>query len=140
MNIILYYIDFVDGAMMRELARRSVEKQSNSIRLIRYNSLIRYVFDINELFEACYIPSCDTFLNRAPDLERTLTTCKKEVKSVYPKNVLHLRETLFDKFDSLGISYTENQKFFNNVAFLNFESVCVQVDNFKDAETTTWIG
>ena len=139
-NIFLYDVDFVDGAMIGELARRSVGKHSNTVGLLRYNSPIRYVFDINEHFKAYRCPSCDTF-NTAPNLERHLTTFSDRVKHVYPKNVYHLRETLFDKLDSFGIPYTDTQILFNNIAiFFHFESICVEDENFKDTETTTYNG
>ena len=51
-NFILYDIDFVDGAMIRELARRNVRKPSNAVRLLRYNSHLCYVSNINIPFKA----------------------------------------------------------------------------------------
>ena len=59
---------------------------------------------------------------------------------IYPKNVYQLRETLFDKLDSLEIQYTDDQKLFNNLAVFDFESVCIPEEKFKNTETTTWIG
>ena len=40
-NILLYYVDFIDGAMIGELARTNVGKHSDTVRLLRYNSHIR---------------------------------------------------------------------------------------------------
>ena len=54
-------------------------------------------------------------------------------------NVYQLRETLFDKLDSFGIQYTDNQKLFTNLAVFDFESVCIPEEKFKNTETTTWI-
>ena len=99
-----------------------------------------YVLDINVLFRAYRCPSCDTFLNRAPYLERHLITCSERVKHVYAKNVYQLCETLFDKLQSFGIPYTDNEKLFSNLAIFDFESICVEDESFKDTETTTWIG
>ena len=62
------------------------------------------------------------------------------MKNVYPRNVYQIRETLFDKLDSFGIKYTNQQNLFENLAFFNFESICVQKESFKDTKTTTWIG
>ena len=93
-NIFRYDIDLVDGAIIGGLARGSVRKHDNTVRLLRYNSHICYVSDINVLFKAYRCPSCDTFFNRAPNLERNLTTCNETVIYVYPKNVYQLRETL----------------------------------------------
>ena len=55
------------------------------------------------------------------------------------KAMYQLRETLFDKLDSFGISCTENQKLFTNMAIPNFESICVEDEILKKTETTTWI-
>ena len=60
-NIHLYDLDFDDGTRIRELARRSVGKHSNTVRLLRYNSHICYVFDINVLSKTQYCPSCGTW-------------------------------------------------------------------------------
>ena len=62
------------------------------------------------------------------------------VKHIYPKNVYQLRETLFDKLDSIGIQYTDDQKLFTNLAVFDFESICITEEKFKNTETTTWIG
>ena len=40
LNILLYDIDIVDGNIICELARRSVEKYENNVRLLRYNNHI----------------------------------------------------------------------------------------------------
>ena len=61
------------------------------------------------------------------------------MKNVYPRNVYQIRETLFDKLDSFGIKYTSEQKFFKNFAILDFESICVQEETFRDTNTTTWV-
>ena len=49
-------------------------------------------------------------------------------------------ETLFDKLDSFGTLYTYNQKLFNNLPICDFDSIPVDEENFKDTNTTTWIG
>ena len=50
LNILLYDIDIVDGNIIGELARRSVQKQENTVRLLRYNNHICYVININTVF------------------------------------------------------------------------------------------
>ena len=45
----LYDIDFVDGEIIGELARRSFRKYENSVKLLRYNNQICYVININAL-------------------------------------------------------------------------------------------
>ena len=95
-NILPYDIDFEDGAMIGELAWKSVGKQSNTVRLLCYNNHICYVSGINILFKAYRRPSCDTIFNRAPNLEQHLTTCTERIKQVYPKTMYQLCKTLFD--------------------------------------------
>ena len=43
LNILLYDIDIVDGNIVGELARRSLQKYENTVRLLRYNNHICYV-------------------------------------------------------------------------------------------------
>ena len=50
LNILLYDIDIVDGNIIEELARRSVQKYNNTVRLLRYNNRICFVSIINAVF------------------------------------------------------------------------------------------
>ena len=140
LNILLYDINIVDGNTIGELTRRSVQKYENTVRLLRYNNHICYVNHINAVCQTFRCPNCDTFFNRTFNLERYLTTCSERVKNFYPRNVYQIRESLFDKLDSFGIKYTSEQKLFENLAVFDFESNCVQQENFRDTNTTTWIG
>ena len=140
LNILLYDRDNVDGNIVGEIARRSVQKYENTVRLLRYNNHICYVNNINAVFQSFRCPNCDTFFNRTFNLERHLTRCSERVKNVYPRNVCQIRETLCDKPDSFGINYTSEQKLFKTLAIFNFESICVQNETFRDTITTTWIG
>ena len=139
LNFVLYDIDFVDGNIIAELARRSVQKNENTVRLLRYNNHIWYVNNINAVFQSFRCPNCDTFSNRTFNLERHLTTCSERVKNVYPKNVNQTQGTLFDKLDSFDTEYTNEQTLFKNLALFDFESICVQKESFKDTDTTKWI-
>ena len=80
------------------------------------------------------------FFNRTFNLDRHLPTCSERVKNVYPKNVYRTHGTLFDKLDSFGIEYTNEQTLFKNLAMFDFESICVQEESFRDTDTTKWIG
>ena len=139
-NIFTYGIDLIDGAMVGELARRSIKKYEKSVQLIRYNSYICYVDNIHALFKAFRCPTCDTYFQKTGNLERHLVRCSERVKHIYPKNVYQLRETLFDKLDSFDIQYTYDQTLFTNLAVFDFESICIPEEKFKNTETTTWIG
>ena len=140
LNILLYDIDIVDGNIVGEIARRGVQKNENTLRLLRYNNHICYVDNKNAVFQSFRCPNCDTFFNPTFNLKRHLTTCSERVKNVYPRNVYQNRGTLFDKLDSFGIKYTSQRKFFKNLAIFDFESICVEEESFKDTKTTTWIG
>ena len=139
LNILLYDIDNVDGNIVGELARRSVQKYENTVQLLRYNNLICYVNNIKAVFQSFDCPNCDTFLNRTFNLERHLTTCSERVKNIYPRNVYQIRGTHFDKLP-FGIKYTSEQKLFKKSAMFDFESICVQDETFRDTNTTTWVG
>ena len=140
LNIFLYDIDFVDGELIGELCRRSIQKYEKSVKLLRYNNHICYVKNINASFKAFRCTTCDTFFSKTGNLERHLVTCSDRVKHIYPKNVYELRETLFEKLDSFNIPYKNEQKLFKNLAIFDFESICVKEDSYKQIETTTWIG
>ena len=140
LNILLYYNDTVDGNIVGELGRRSVQKYENTVRLVRYNNHNCYVNNINATFPSFRCPNCDTLFNRTFNLERHLTTCSKRVKNVYPRNLYQIRETLFDKLDSFDMNYTSEQKLFKNLEKFDCESIFVQEKTFRDTNTTTWIG
>ena len=139
-SIFIYDIELIDGAMVGKLARRSIKKYEKNVQLIRYNSHVCYVDNINALFKAFRCPTCDTYFQKTGNLERHLVRCSERVKHIYPKNGYKLRKTLFDKLDPLGIQYTDDQKFFTNLAVFDFESICIPEEKFKNTETTTWIG
>ena len=140
LNIFLYDIDFVDGELIGELARRSVQKFEKSVKLLRYNNHICYVSEMNSFFQSFRCSTCDTIFSKSGILERHLITCSERVKHVYPKNAYQLRETLFEKLDSFKLSYREDGKLFKNLAAFDFESVCVREETYKESETTKWIG
>ena len=135
LNIVLYEIEIVDGNIIGELARRSVQKYENTVRLLRYNNHIRYVNNNIAVFQPFRCPKCDTFYNRSFNLERHLITCSELVKNVYPKNLNQIRETLFDKMDSFGIKYTSEQKLFKKLALFNCETSNRFVSRRKPSET-----
>ena len=92
LNIFLYDIDFVDGELIGELARRSIQKFEKRVKVLRYNNHICSVNNINALFEKFRCTTCDTFFSKTGNLERHLVTCSVRVKHIYLKNVYELRE------------------------------------------------
>ena len=62
LDVLLYDIDILDRNIVGELARRSVQKYLNTVRLLRYNNHICYVNNIKAVFQSFRCPNCDTFL------------------------------------------------------------------------------
>ena len=139
-NIFTYDIDFIDGALVGELARRSVKRYEKIVQLIRYNSHKCYVDNINALFKAFLCPTCDTYFQKTGNLERHLVRCSERVKHIYPKIAYELRKTLFYKLDSFAIQYTDDQKLFTNLDVFDFESICIPEEKFNNTGTKIWIG
>ena len=59
-NIFLYDIDNVDGAMVGGLVQRSFGEPSNTVQLTCYNRHICYLSNINAFFKACFLPIVET--------------------------------------------------------------------------------
>ena len=140
LNIFLYDFDFLDGELIGELARKSIQKFEKSVKLLRYNNQICYVSDMNSFCKSFRCSTSDTIFSKTGNLERHLITCSERVKHIYPKNVYQLRKTLFEKLDSFNIPYRVDQKLFKNLAVFDFESICVKEETYKENVTTKWIG
>ena len=69
LNILLEYLDNVDGSIIGELAGRNLQKYEKTFRLLKYNNHICYVSNINAAFQHFRCPNCDTFRNRTFNLE-----------------------------------------------------------------------
>ena len=61
LNLLLYGIDIVDGNIIGELARGSVQKYKKTVGLLRYNNHICYVNNINAVFQSFRRLNCDLF-------------------------------------------------------------------------------
>ena len=139
-NFFIYDIELIDGAMVGELARRSIKKYEKNVQLIQYNGHNYYVDKIHALFKAFRCPTCNKCFQTTGNLERHLVRCCERVKHKNPKNVYQLRETLFDKLDLFDIQYRDDQKLFNILASFDFESIRIAEEKFENSETTAWIG
>ena len=69
LNILLNDIDILDGNIVGECARQSLQKYENTVQLLRYNNHICYVNNINAVLQSFRCPNCDTFFNRSINLE-----------------------------------------------------------------------
>ena len=105
--------DIVDRSMIGEL-EGNVGKHSNTEQLLRSNSHICYVLNINTLFKTYRCPSCDEFIKTSLNLEpgAAFDYLQKNVKHGFSKNVHQLRETPIDKLDSFNTLYSDEQKLF----------------------------
>ena len=68
-NNILYDVDTVDGYFVGELVRWSLQKHSSTVRLLRYNSHIYYVANIQALFNAFRCSTCECYFCQPIKLE-----------------------------------------------------------------------
>ena len=64
LNILLYDIVIAGGHIIGELARRTVQKFENTVRLLRYNNQICYVNSLNAFLQYFCCPNCDTFFQQ----------------------------------------------------------------------------
>ena len=81
-DVFIYDIDLIDGAMVGELARRSIKKYGKKVQLIRYNSHICHVDNINALFKVFRCSTCDTYFQKTGNLERHLVRFSERVKHI----------------------------------------------------------
>ena len=112
LKIFLYDIDFVDGELIGELARRSIQKCEKSVKLLRYKNHNCFVSDKDSFLKFFRCSTCDTIFSKTGNLERHLITYSERVKHIYPENVYQLGETLFEKLDSFNFPYREDQQLF----------------------------
>ena len=126
LNIFLHDTGFVDGELIGELCRRSIQNYAKSVKLLRYNNHICYADNINILFKTFGCTTCYTFFSKMGNLERHLITCTDRGKHIHPKIVYELKETLFEKLYAFIIPYRMEQKLFKNLAIFDFESIWVK--------------
>ena len=132
LNILLYDTDFLDGNIVGELARRSVQNYENTVRLLRCNNHICYVNNIIAVFQSFRCTNWDTFSNKTFNLERRLTTCSERVKNVYPSIVYQIRETHLTSW-TLSVSSTRMNK--NSSKIYQYSTLNQFVSKRKPSET-----
>ena len=64
LNVFLHDIDFLDGELIGKLERRSIQKFEKSVKLLRYNSHICYVSNMNSFFKSFRCRTCDKIFSR----------------------------------------------------------------------------
>ena len=73
-NIFIYDIDIED--FIGELAKRSIGKYENTVKLLRYNNHNIYVNNIDNFFKCFRCPTYDTFFHKADQFNRHLLCCR----------------------------------------------------------------
>ena len=66
LNILLDAIDIVEANNIREVSRRSAQKNERTVRLLRNNNHIIYVSNINALFQFFVVPIVTVSLSEYP--------------------------------------------------------------------------
>ena len=67
-NIFIYKFDIQDGEYVGELARRSIGRSDETVKLLRFNNHIINTNDIDSFFKCFRCPSCDTFFLLNPTI------------------------------------------------------------------------
>ena len=99
LKIPLYDIDIEEGKFIGEFDWRNLQEDQSTVRMLRFNSHLRYSSNINAVSQSFRCPNCDTFFKKTYVLERNITTCSERV---YPRNLYQIREILFHKLESFG--------------------------------------
>ena len=86
-NNLLFDIDIVDGTLVEKRTIRR-EKYANTVRLLRWNSHICFLWNIKALFKIYRCPSCDQFSNKAGNRGRQLTTGKERVTHFFQRTCI----------------------------------------------------
>ena len=129
----------MDGKILGELSRQSVQKYESALGLLRYNIHICCFSDINAVCQCFRCPNCDTFFIRTSNVRRHLTFVVNEWNTFIPRN-----------FIKTGNSFWQAGVFWNwihNRAGTTQEYTCIWFwiylcadESFKDTDTAKWIG
>ena len=95
LKILPYDIDFVDGNIVGELERRSLQKNENILRLLRYNNHICHIKNNNAVFQSFRSSNCHIFFKQNIHfgvtfnyMQRTSEKCSPEERISNPGNYL----------------------------------------------------
>ena len=126
-NISIYDINIEDG--VGELARRSIGKYENTVKLLRYNNHIIYVNNIDNFLKCFRCPTCDTFFHKADHFNKHLLRCKDRIKNIYPKMfMLYERRYLKNWMGSI-LSTQKNKPYLKMSLFLTLNQFACHPKN-----------
>ena len=69
LNVLLYDVGIVDGTIIGELARRSMQRYEKTVRQLRFDNHFCYMSKIDAVLRPFCSSECDTFFNRSFNLE-----------------------------------------------------------------------
>ena len=75
-NIFIYDFDIQEGEYVGELARRSIGRFDETVKLLRFNNHINQTNEINSFFKCFRCPSCDIFFHKSDLFNQHLLRCK----------------------------------------------------------------
>ena len=87
-NIFYYDIDFKEGDFVGELARKNIDEDEKTEKLIRH---IIYVKNIETFFKRFRCPTCDTIFNLSKIFIKHLQRCKNQSRNFTPKMFTHYK-------------------------------------------------
>ena len=94
--IFMYDIDIKEGDFVGQLARRSIDEDEKTVKLIRYSNHIFYVKNIETFFKRFRCPLCDTIFNLSKIFKKHLQQCKNQSRTFTPK-CLHTTRDIIQK-------------------------------------------
>ena len=114
--IYIYDISTEDGDFVGELARRSIGKYENTVKLLRYNNHIINVNNIDIFFKCFRCPTCDTFSHKADHFNRHLFCCKDRISKTFTPKKFILYERRCLKIWLGSILSTPNNKLYSKMS------------------------
>ena len=115
-----------------------MQKHGNTVWFLRCNNHICHVTNINAVFRPIYSPTCEIFLDKTGHLERHFSKCSERVENVTPKNIYHIRKTLFDMPDSFVLNRRKNKNSSKTLQYSTFNRFVFRERRLKVQEKTTW--
>ena len=142
-NIFVYDVEITEeGRITGVLDRRSAGLQSDTVNLVQFGRHLCYIKDPQHFFNKYRCPTCDKIINHKGHYNVHLTSCDDRIKHKYPTTCYKLKDTIFEKLETLDIHVPKEHQLFKNLAVFDFESICVPLreEEMHNTDTTKWLG
>ena len=137
-NIVVYSCDReYEGHLVGMVSRRSLNKYTKTLNLLRYDKHVCYNRDPEAVFQKYRCPNCDPFFRKPSYLERHPMSCDERVKHSYPGGLYFIKKTIFDEPEGIGIAGTPENRLFKHLVIFEFESICKPRDE-NEWERKEW--